>query len=252
MSADQVQTEYFDFADRERFEWTVAGPGFADTEDELLAPLHALIESPLLEMGCGEGNNLYRLSGRGRCIGVDLFAPKVAFAQQVVDGADFAAADAAKLPFADRCFQTVFIRDLLHHVPDPVAVLTEAMRVLEPGGRFVLIEPNGRNPLVNLQSRLVPAERHARDFSIAHVTELMDAEPLEEITVYTAHPLPLRRLVFHYKLGIPSLGRWRLARESLAGAERLLARVIPASHWEHVVATARKKQEQEPAAAGER
>ena len=134
MAADRVQTEYFDFADRERYEWTVAGPGFADTEDELLAPLRPLVESPLLEMGCGEGNNLYRLRGTGRCVGVDLFAPKVAFAQREVDGADFAAADAAVLPFADDTFQTVFIRDLLHHVPDPVAVMKEAMRVLRPGG----------------------------------------------------------------------------------------------------------------------
>ena len=68
----------------------------------------------------------------------------------------------------------------------------------------------------------------------------MNAEPLEDITVGTAHPLPLRRLVFHYKLGLPSLGRRPMARRSLAGAERLLARIIPASHWEHVVATARR------------
>ncbi len=241
-SADRVQTEYFDFADRERYEWTVAGAGFADTEDELLAPLRPMVEPPLLEMGCGEGNNVFRLHDLGPCFGVDLFAPKVAFAQREIAGADFAAADAAALPFRDGAFQTVFIRDLLHHVPEPVAVLVEAMRVLRRGGRFILIEPNGYNPMVNLQSRLVPAERHARDFSIEHLTDLMNAQPLDQVTVGTAHPLPLRRLVFHYKLGMPKLGERPLARKTLAGIERFLARVIPATHWEHVVGTARKRE----------
>jgi SAM-dependent methyltransferase len=240
MPTDRIQSEYFDFADRERYEWTVAGPGFSDTEDELLAPLRPLVEPPLLEIGCGEGNNLYRLAGTGLHVGVDFFSPKVAFAQQVVEGADFTAADAAALPFADATFQTVFIRDLLHHVPDPHAAMAEAMRVLRPGGRFILIEPNGHNPMVNLQSRLVPAERHARDYSIERVDQLMRAEPLGEIVVSTAHPLPLRRLVFHYKMGLPSLGRRPFARDTLAGLERLLARVIPPARWEHVVATARK------------
>jgi SAM-dependent methyltransferase len=240
MVADQIQTEYFDFADRERYEWTVAGPGFADTEDELLAPLRPLVEPPLLEMGCGEGNNLHRLAGTGHCVGVDLYQPKVAFARTVVAAANFAAADAAALPFANGTFQTVLIRDLLHHVPHPAAALAEAMRVLRPGGRFVLIEPNGRNPLVNLQSRLVPAERAARDFTTARVDRILHEQPLFDIAVGTAHPLPLRRLVFHYKMGLPSLGRSALARRSLASAERWLARVIPPSHWEHVVATARR------------
>lgn len=237
---DPIQVRYFDFADRERFEWTVAGAGFADTEDELLAPLLRLVEPPLLEMGCGEGNNLYRLRGAGHCVGTDLFTPKVAFASRAVTGVDFAAADAAALPFPAGAFQTVFIRDLLHHAASPEAVLDEAMRVLRPHGRFVLIEPNGRNPLVNLQSRLVPAERQARAFNTARVEAMLRRQPLAEIAISTAHPLPLRRMVFHYKLGLPSLGRRRSIREGLAAIERALARVIPPSRWEHVVATARR------------
>ena len=240
MASDEIQNRYFDFADRERFEWTVSGPGFADTEDELLAPLRPLVEPPLLEMGCGEGNNLHRLRDAGRCVGVDLYAPKVAFAQRTVAGVDFAAADAAALPFTDGAFRTVFIRDLLHHVANPATVLAEAMRVLAGGGRFLLIEPNGRNPLVNLQSRLVPAERAARTFSTAHVASILAGQPLDDVRITTAHPLPLRRLVFHYKMGLPALGRRRLVRGSLAAMERWLERIIPPSRWEHVVATARK------------
>lgn len=241
MTADDVQKRYFDFADRARFEWTVAGAGFADTEDELLAPLRRLVEPPLIEIGCGEGNNLHRLRSAGRCVGVDRYAAKVAFASTAVTGVDFAAADAGALPFDDGAFRTVFIRDLLHHVSDPQMVAKEALRVLADGGRLLLIEPNGRNPLVNLQTRLVPAERAARDFSPEYVAQILDKLPLGEIAVTTAHALPLRRLVFHYKMGLPALGRSPILCRSLTAAERWLSRVIPPSRWEHVVATARKR-----------
>lgn len=241
MAADEIQNRYFDFADRARFEWTVAGAGFADSEDDLLAPLRPMVASPLLEIGCGEGNNLVRLRDTGPCFGVDLYAAKVAFARGAVAGVDFAAADAAALPFASGMFRTVFIRDLLHHVPDPRAVAAEALRVLGENGRLLLIEPNGRNPLVHLQSRLIPAERAAREFSTAHVASLLAGLPLVDLQLSTAHPLPLRRLVFHYKMGLPALATLPAARTTLAAVERWLGCLLPASRWEHVIATARKQ-----------
>ena len=33
----KIQREYFEEAEVDHFEWTTAGPGFAETEDELLA-----------------------------------------------------------------------------------------------------------------------------------------------------------------------------------------------------------------------
>ncbi len=70
-----------------------------------------------------------------------------AFAEQVV-ATDIvpvpwldAAADAQALPFADGSFANIVAVDVLHHIERPRRFLAEAQRVLEPGGRLILLEP---------------------------------------------------------------------------------------------------------------
>jgi ubiquinone/menaquinone biosynthesis C-methylase UbiE len=52
----------------------------------------------------------------------------------------FAVMDALHLDFADASFDTVCISNSLHHLEDPSAVLAEMLRVLRPGGRFIINE----------------------------------------------------------------------------------------------------------------
>ncbi len=237
----EVQRRYFEEADPERFHWAVSGAGFAETEDELLAPLLAAVQDPCLELGCGEGNNLARLLSRAPCVGVDLFTKKLSFAAREVPQARLVTADASALPFFDGAFATVFIRDLLHHVPNPEATLSEAVRVLRPGGSLCLLEPNGRNPLIQLQTRLVPAEAGARRFGADLIAGWLAAQPLVDVRIAASQPFPLRRLVLHYRFGLPSLGRYRLARQLLKAIEALLGKLLPYSRWSCVTAIARRR-----------
>lgn len=235
-----VQREHFTDADVEHFRWTTSGAGFAETEDALLLPLLSSVREPFLEIGCGEGNNLARLGRVTGCVGVDLFFNRVAFAAKSVPGVRYVTGDATALPLRSARFNTVFIRDLLHHVAEPSRVLGEAVRVLAPGGRLCLLEPNGRNPLVNLQTRLVRAELGARRSGTAHIEELLRGLPLTDVQIRTEQALPLRRMVLHYRFGLPALGRIAAARHSLAFIERALGRLLPRSRWSYVVATARR------------
>lgn len=50
-------------------------------------------------------------------------------------------ADAARLPFIDASFDTVVMLEVLEHVELPQAALSEASRVLRPGGRLLLTMP---------------------------------------------------------------------------------------------------------------
>ena len=55
-------------------------------------------------------------------------------------GAEVVAAPAESLPFEDSSFDTAVFTLVLCTVPDPAAALSEAARVLRPGGRLLFVE----------------------------------------------------------------------------------------------------------------
>ncbi len=59
---------------------------------------------------------------------------------QGVSNAQFWVADAENLPFADASFERVTCRIAPHHFPDPARAVQEVVRVLKPGGLFLLID----------------------------------------------------------------------------------------------------------------
>jgi ubiquinone/menaquinone biosynthesis C-methylase UbiE len=62
------------------------------------------------------------------------------FAEQGVDNITTQIADAEALPFDARSFDIVTCRIAPHHFPNPAQFVREAARVLEPGGRFILVD----------------------------------------------------------------------------------------------------------------
>lgn len=239
----QAQLRYFERADAARFAWTTEGAGFAETEAALLRELPSPLESPWLELGCGEGNNLLLLEGPALRFGVDFSVPKLAFAARHVADACFTASDAVLLPFRDSSFRTVFVRDLLHHVPAPPDVIREAVRVLAPGGCLCILEPNPRNPLVRMQSHLIAAEAGIRRGGRDRLRQWLAGLPLRDVELRPLQPLPLRRLLLHYRFGVPRLGRLAAVRRLLEVAERGIGRLLPERRWAYLLATAQRTQD---------
>jgi ubiquinone/menaquinone biosynthesis C-methylase UbiE len=98
----------------------------------------------LLEIGCGVGAELDLIGRRFPRIslfGVDLSDSHIdAAARHLAGRARLVQANGAVLPFADASFDVAMTIWLLEHVPRPERVISEALRVLVPGGRLILTE----------------------------------------------------------------------------------------------------------------
>src|SRR5262249_40838426 len=95
----------------------------------------------ILDVGCGNAWSTWLFRRQGHdAVGADL---STAIEARAVDPElPYAVADARTLPFADASFDTVGIYQCLEHVPDPGRAVGEALRVLQPGGRLVVVGPN--------------------------------------------------------------------------------------------------------------
>jgi len=94
----------------------------------------------ILDVGCGTGANLQMLSRFGVAEGVDVSPEALEFClarglSKVRQGA------AESLPFEDASFDLVTGLDVVEHLDDDVAGLTEVRRVLRPGGYALLFVP---------------------------------------------------------------------------------------------------------------
>ncbi len=79
------------------------------------------------------------------------------------------------LPFVDGAFDCALIVDAFHHFRDHDATAQEALRVLRPGGRLVIEEPDVRHWAVKL---ILLAEKllfmHSHSYSIAGMVSILE------------------------------------------------------------------------------
>lgn len=119
-------------------------------EREVEAALVEIVgaEAPrdLLDLGTGTGRMLEVLGPRVvHALGIDQSREMLAVARVNLERAGLGngivrLGDMYQLPLADSCFDAVVIHQVLHYADRPAAALTEAARVLRPGGMLVLVD----------------------------------------------------------------------------------------------------------------
>lgn len=106
----------------------------------LLAGLDLPQDASILDGGCGSGRNLIELARYGEVSGVEISeaSAEVARGREVGEVHTCSLVD---LPFAEDSFDLVTCLDVIEHLDDDVAALTELRRVVKPGGRLVVMVP---------------------------------------------------------------------------------------------------------------
>lgn len=109
----------------------------------------------VLEMAVGTGRNLPHYRPGTRVIGIDLSEAMIDVARRRASASaadvQLQVADAQHLPFADATFDTVVATLALCSIPDDGAAVSEAARVLRPGGTLVLLE-HVRSPMASVRT----------------------------------------------------------------------------------------------------
>ncbi len=125
----------------------------------------ARAEGKVLELAAGTARNLPFYSAEVKLTGVEL-SPEMAElgrrrAEELGRQIDMRVGDAEALPFPDDSFDTIVCTFGLCTVPDDAAAVSEAKRVLRPGGRILLAEHvRSPNPVVRTLQRVLEPFAH--------------------------------------------------------------------------------------------
>jgi ubiquinone/menaquinone biosynthesis C-methylase UbiE len=99
----------------------------------------------VLDLGCGEGRfaRIAMNGGAGSAVGADIAVGALVRARRLHPNLIFEqVAEDRPLPFADNRFELVWASEVIEHIADTAAWLSEVRRVLVPGGRLALTTPD--------------------------------------------------------------------------------------------------------------
>lgn len=206
------------------------------------------LESPVLDLGCGDGQFAGQVFKKQIDVGIDpeLRSLREAKGYKAYEG--LTQSVGARLPFADATFASGFSNSVLEHIPELQPVLNETARVMRKGALFLFCVPNHRwqenlsvpgslrriglkglaNAYVRLFTRI---SRHVNMLSPEEWEKRLDEAgfALERYWHYFP-PEALHALEWGHYFGLPSwvaralTGRWVLAPGSwnLGATERAI------------------------------
>jgi len=194
--------------------WQQADDTF-DMERLGLIARHVTAGENVLEVDCGPGVLAKMMQERGAQVtGTDLSIVAVERARAKGIAAQQVDVDTEPLPFADASFDTVVSNSMIEHRFLPQRSLDECVRVLKPGGKFIVCLPNiahwlcrwwiitGRFPYVqNSPTDML----HIRFFTVSEVKKLCRKRGLRVLEVDGSASLWARDFY-------PRLIRWRPVR----------------------------------------
>lgn len=169
-----------------------AEPFYAAYKQRLQEFLHAEVGGLFLEIGAGTGDAAMALRSRSGAEVVAVDTSLTMIAQGRARGLPHSVvADGHRLPFATGQFDGAWADRVLQHVAEPAQVLDELSRVVRPGGRVALADPDYDTQVLDIDDQALArrvlrfrADVALRNGSLAHQhAGLLAARGLHDITL---------------------------------------------------------------------
>lgn len=151
-SLEQLGLAHLTFEQRVGLRDDVLAGFYMNDTGELVSGFPITNADVLVDVGCGSGGPLEfcaRHAGKVHAIDVDQRVIDHAREQMTGRGLDvsnisFHVGSGDDLPLADGTATRVICLEVLEHVPDPSAVMAEAVRIASPGAMFLVSVPDAR------------------------------------------------------------------------------------------------------------
>jgi SAM-dependent methyltransferase len=138
------QQELYDEGWRKELEIGKEERGNLQTNLEFLSQACVLRSGDrVLEIGCGIGSVVFKLSGQGYdVVGTDISGEAISYGLKKYGDIRLEVQAAETLPYEDESFDVVLSFDLFEHIAATDTHLREVRRVLRPGGHYLFQTPN--------------------------------------------------------------------------------------------------------------
>ena len=158
----------------------------------------------LLDLGCGDGENLQWLRKyANRIYASDYNSIRMARVTSYAEEQIYLA-DITNYPALDNSFEIIFFNHVLEHIPDHVQALREVARITRPGGIVVLGIPNEGTLFARLAYKFQPISRQTTDhvhfYTMSAILKLCEQIDLKvQETKYLGYGIPHWSLDSHIR-----------------------------------------------------
>lgn len=162
---------------------------FRESMDYPFSFLNLPQRGKLLELGAGNGETLKQLIQWGwSAQGID-FDPK-AVAACKAENLEVQLGDLESQNYPSNEFNAIFSSHVLEHVPNPIQLMKESLRILDQGGIFVGVTPNVRSALhsiFKINWRGLEPPRHIHIFTKESLKNAAHQAGFNDVRVFTSN-----------------------------------------------------------------
>jgi ubiquinone/menaquinone biosynthesis C-methylase UbiE len=147
----------------------------------------------VLDFGCGDGvmtSFVQHEFKNATMYGIDPSSDSIGVAQETFPHIKFSTSQGLKIDFEDNFFDLIYAAGTFHHIPfeDHDAYVQEILRVLKPGGIFVLFELNPWNPATVYIFNRNPIDQNATMMPKSYSVQLLKKFNTVTTKFYSFYP----------------------------------------------------------------